>query len=387
MRSTMKGASRVALIATAVMPFAAGSVLAQQSGRAAPRQQAHICINDQCVDDTTQVALQALMDRLDSLQRLYLGTPISPEERARMAEKMTEMVSRLAEIRRSALELSINGISRAAEAQSEAMKAMQRDLGQYSMTVTVHPEIAPKGWLGITFAGWPVTDTANGEYYVRYLSYPEVETVEPDSPAERAGILHGDLLLAFNGQDVTGRAISMTRLLQPNRRVIVKLERDGEPLEVPVIVGKPPRTFAVRINGFAAPAPMADAPEPPVRPRITAVQAVPAPAEAPQPPRMFFYGFDSDLAPVAGAVMNTLDPDLGRALGVDRGVLVLKLSPGTPASDAGLRPGDVIVKAAGSSVSSVGELRRTLERHSADPSVDLQIVRDHKTRTVKLGND
>ncbi|MDE3171604.1 MAG: PDZ domain-containing protein [Gemmatimonadota bacterium] len=390
MRSTMKGASRVALIATAVLPFAAASVRAQQdAGRIAPRPRAQICINDRCIDDTTRVVVLKLMDRLDSLQRVYLGSPIPPDERAQMAQEMSQMVSRLADIQRGALALSLGGLKRAAEEQNEAMARMGRDLGRYSVTLTVPPDVAPKGWIGITFAGWPEADTANGEYYVRYLSYPEVESVEPDSPAEHAGILRGDILLAFNGQDVTGRAISMTRLLQPDKRVIVRLDRDGETRDFPVVVGKAPRTFTVRINDFSAPpAPArAETPPPPAAPRIAVVEAAPAPARAPAPPRLFFYGFDSDVAPIAGAVMNSVDPDLGRALGVDRGVLVLRLSAGTPAADAGLRSGDVIVKAAGRPVTSVGDLRRTLERHSDDASVELQIVRDHKTRTLKLGND
>jgi serine protease Do len=389
MRRTMRGAGRVVLLATAVLPVAAGAALAQQNDRPAPRARAQLCINERCVDDTTRVIVTTLMDRLDSLQRLYLGTPISPEERERMSRQMSEMVSRLAEMQRGAIQLSLGNLDRAAEAQREAMTQMQRDLGSYSMTMTVPPDAAPKGWIGVTFVGAPVTDTANGEFYVRYLSYPEVESVEPDSPAERAGIMRGDLLLAFNGQDVTGRAISMTRLLQPKHRVVIRLERDGETRDFPVVVGRAPRTFAVRMNDFTVPAaPMAAAPPAPVSgPRVTIIARPPEYPAAPVAPRMFFYGFDSDLAPVAGAVMNSLDADLGRALGVDRGVLVLKLSPGTPAADAGLRAGDVIVRAAGTAVSSVGELRRTLERHSADASVELQIVRDRKTRTLKLGND
>jgi len=87
------------------------------------------------------------------------------------------------------------------------------------------------------------------------------------------------------------------------------------------------------------------------------------------------------------ATMKTLSPDLGRAVGVDKGVLVLDAPPGSPAADAGLKAGDVIVKAAGAAVASVGELRRTLERHAGESAVELQIVRERKTRTVKLAND
>lgn len=383
MRSSLTNSNRTLAMVMALAPFAAASALAQHAPRPTARPRAQVCINGKCIEDSTRVVVIDLMDRLDSLQRVYLGTPISPDDRERMATEMSDMVSRLAGIERGTVELSLQ---RAAEAQREAMSEGQHDAGQYSVAMDIPSDVAPKGWIGVTFAGAPITDVRGGAFYVRYLTYPEVVSVDADSPAEHAGILRGDLLLAFNGQDVTRKAISMTGLLQPNRRVVVRLERDGEARDYPVVVGKAPRTFTLRVNGFAPSAPAAPTESVALAaPRVAVVEGMMAPA--PAAPPLSFYRFDPDMAALGGAMMNTVSADLGRAFGVDKGVLVLKAPRGTPAADAGLREGDVIVKAAGVAVASVGELRRTLERHAGDASVELQIVRDRKTRTVRISND
>ncbi len=386
MRSSTTSSNRTLVMVLALAPFAAGSALAQQAPRPPAKPRAQICINGKCIEDSTRVLVINLMGRLDSLQRLYLGTPISPDDQERMAAEMSDMVSRLAGIERGTVELSLE---RAAEAQRQAMSDMQRAAGQYSVALDIPSDVAPKGWIGVTFAGAPITDVRDGEFYVRYLTYPEVVSVDADSPAEHAGILRGDLLLAFNGQDVTAKAISMTRLLQPNRKVVVRLERDGEAHDYPVVVGKGPRTFVLRVSGLAPSAPaeppaVTSAPSP--APRVAAPAGMPV-AVPDAPARPMFFGVDSDMGALAGAMMNTVSADLGRALGVDRGVLVLRAPAGTPAAEAGLRDGDVIVKAAGVAVSSVRDLRRTLERHATDATVELQIVRDRKTQTVKITND
>lgn len=392
MHSSTKTHRRTMTMAIALVPLAAGALSAQHtSPRAQARARTQVCVNGKCVDDTTRVVVVRLMDRLDSLQRLYLGTPISPEERDRMADEMSAMVSRIADIQRGTMTLSIK---RAAEAQREAMADAQQQMGQqYSMTMDIPSDVAPKGWIGATFAGWPVTDVRDGEFYVRYQTYPEVVSVDADSPAEHAGIARGDLLLAFNGKDVTEDAIPMTRLLQPDRKLIIRLERDGRPRDFQVVVGKAPRTFVMRMNDMApappdAAPPAVLAPESPRRVRVPGVAVFERAPDAPSPaPRVAFFGYDSDRAPILGAMMNTMNAGLGQAFGVDKGVLVLDLSPGTPADAAGLQAGDVIVKAAGTPVTSVSQLRRTLERHGADATVELQIVRDKKTRTIKLPND
>jgi membrane-associated protease RseP (regulator of RpoE activity) len=60
---------------------------------------------------------------------------------------------------------------------------------------------------------------------------------------------------------------------------------------------------------------------------------------------------------ILGAMLTPLNPDLAETFSVDRGVFVVQVVEGTPAFDAGLKGGDIIVKAAGEEVASLGDLR------------------------------
>ncbi len=384
MRSSMINSGRTIALAVALTPLAARSALAQQNPRSTVEVRVHACALGRCADDSSRVVVTVLMNKLDSLQRIFLGTPIAPEQQERMASEMSDMLSRIAELQRGAMEM---GFERAGEASRKAMAdAGVAAMLQYQPASQIPPEAVPKGWIGLTFVGAPVDNVRHGEYFVRFLDYPEVESVEPDSPAERAGIAHGDLLLAFNGQDVTTQDISMTKLLEPEHKVIVRMERDGVDRDYPLIVARAPQMFVRRRVDFATP----EAPvgirgllaAPPAPPSWTP-GAAPAPAAAPRAPVTVFTCRPA-MAAGAGASMSPVNPDLGRAFGVDRGVLVLQTPHGTVAEQSGLRAGDVIVRAAGAAVSTVDELRRVLERHAADATVELRIVRDRKSRTLQL---
>ena len=63
---------------------------------------------------------------------------------------------------------------------------------------------------------------------------------------------------------------------------------------------------------------------------------------------------------VAGAEFTTLSGELATYFHVDQGLLVTDVATGTPASDAGLVPGDVIVEAGGRPVASIDGFRAAL---------------------------
>jgi PDZ domain len=85
---------------------------------------------------------------------------------------------------------------------------------------------------------------------------------------------------------------------------------------------------------------------------------------------------------VGGAQVATLNPSMSEYFGIDEGVLVMEVLDGTPASEAGLLPGDVIVRAGRTQIREVSELRRALaERRSG---IRLRVVRKGEERTVRL---
>ena len=66
------------------------------------------------------------------------------------------------------------------------------------------------------------------------------------------------------------------------------------------------------------------------------------------------------------------------------GVLIIRVLEGTPAADAGLRRGDVIVQAGGAPVRSADELQIMVENTSIGDLLELQVQRGERSMTVKV---
>jgi S1-C subfamily serine protease len=88
---------------------------------------------------------------------------------------------------------------------------------------------------------------------------------------------------------------------------------------------------------------------------------------------------------VAGAVLSELNPGLAAYFGTTAGILVLDAREGTPAEQAGIRPGDVIIRAAGTNVNSIAELRRAFAATPAGQGVELQLLRHGQPLEVTIG--
>ena len=103
-------------------------------------------------------------------------------------------------------------------------------------------------------------------------------------------------------------------------------------------------------------------------------------------PRIFlFHAFDG-ATPGFGARFVSIGSDneeLGSVFGVKSGVLVTYVSPGA-ARTAGMRGGDVIVRAAGRDVTSVPQFLHLLESRGDDRTVELDVVRKGKPLKMLL---
>ena len=87
-----------------------------------------------------------------------------------------------------------------------------------------------------------------------------------------------------------------------------------------------------------------------------------------------------------GVYIQPLDEELGKELGVTKGVGIHEVIEDSPAAKAGLRAGDVIVNVNGSDVDEVTTLQKTIAGFKPGQKVDMRVVSyaDKKTRNVTV---
>ncbi len=90
--------------------------------------------------------------------------------------------------------------------------------------------------------------------------------------------------------------------------------------------------------------------------------------------------------PYIGVGVQDLTPQIANALGVgrDTGAVVKTIDPGSPAAQAGLAPGDVIISIAGHDVQTAQDITVTLRDHKAGEKISLSYVRGGGTKQVML---
>ena len=90
-----------------------------------------------------------------------------------------------------------------------------------------------------------------------------------------------------------------------------------------------------------------------------------------------------------GVRPSRLTPEIARQLDVeqDRGVLVIEVTPGSPAASAGIEPGDVLLRAGDRELQSVEDFLAVLRGRDPGDSLDVTLARggDERTVTVRLG--
>lgn len=74
----------------------------------------------------------------------------------------------------------------------------------------------------------------------------------------------------------------------------------------------------------------------------------------------------------------------GYDLNLDHGVYVARLTQGGPAAKAGIREGDIILKVGNDETNSVADLRATMDSHPVGSKVDVVIIRNGNTQTIKI---
>jgi C-terminal processing protease CtpA/Prc len=390
------------LFSVTLVLVAGGALPAQQREivvRRAPRAEG---------SDSTERQLRRLERIADSLSRMFNDEERSAAERRSIGESLDRTVQQIQELALRAAEfdgtprgrIELRGML-APEPNDRASTMMGRAYVQAGSFKSA----MPRGWVGIVLSGPALEPRINkGELFIRYLSHPEIVSVEPGGPAERAGIAPHDTLIAYDGHDVSASEIPITRLLRPNARVMVRFRRNGRTREVPVTIADVPSRISLRTEmnaemmaprgegGFADAGAFPRMAPPPPRygpgMRVPAAAAAPLapstplPSQAPTPGIILGYGYNS----VAGAQFAVVTEGLARAIGVPQGVLVTLAPPGSLAYQSGLREGDVVVKVEGAPIRTIAELRERVQAaaENGDSAVELEYLREKRARKAVL---
>jgi serine protease Do len=214
------------------------------------------------------------------------------------------------------------------------------------------------------------------------LSGARVDEVRADSPAEKAGLKSGDVVVEFDGEKVRS-ARHLSRLVSetaPGRTVAAGVVRQGQRVDLRVT----PEAGRMAWVGEAFPgAPMRFS-VPGLRMDERRFRIDPRAGE--EGDRTFEFFVDPPAQGRLGIGAQDMTPDLAEYFGTKGGVLVTRVGPDSPAARAGLKAGDVITSINGQPVQSVAELRREIGRASDQAEVSIGYMRDRKsaTATTKL---
>lgn len=194
----------------------------------------------------------------------------------------------------------------------------------------------------------------------------ELTRIEEDSPASKAGLKVGDVVLAYNGQRVEGieQFSRFVRETPPGREVKLTITRDGN---TQTITAKVASRKVMSLPALAGGAGMGH---------------VEWPAIAPMPdlPRTVMMWRTASL----GIEAEALNGQMADFFGVKQGVLVRSVMKDAPGAKAGLKAGDVIIKIGEAKVATPNEVTSAIRSMREKKTFPVVVLRDHKETAMSV---
>ncbi len=191
--------------------------------------------------------------------------------------------------------------------------AVPSSMAQQVMGSLVQYKKVVRGWLGVSIQ--EVTSDLAEEFGVKDLKGALVSGVMKGSPAEKAGIKQGDVILQYNGKIVedTGHLRNMVSQTPVGTAVKIKMLRQKKEIEVEVKIAELTKKVAEAAPGEEEPG----------------------------------EGNEEESSVLSGLVVRELTPELASRYGYEekeKGVVVVKVETSSRIYEAGIRPGDLILQ-------------------------------------------
>jgi serine protease Do len=201
-----------------------------------------------------------------------------------------------------------------------------------------------RGWLGVVIQ--QVTPDLAENFGLDRPIGALVGQVMPDSPAEKAGLKAGDVIIEYKGNEVS--QMSMLPAMVANTSVGEKAElvmiRDGKKQNLTVEIGK-----------------------------LEDEEAAVA-------------GVETGTNKKLGLTVQELTPKIAKSLGIEesQGLIVSDITPGSAAAEVGILRGDIILEINREKVETVDQYKKALQAAQEKKSILLLMKRDQNTRFVVI---
>jgi serine protease Do len=204
-----------------------------------------------------------------------------------------------------------------------------------------------RGYIGVTMNPEGLTPELAESFGLDKSSGVLVTEVEPDSPADKAGLKQGDVILKMNGKETrSNEALRNTvSLMAPGTKIKLTVFRDGKEKEITVEVGSLSKSkFAMDM---------------------------------------------SDIGKKLGLAAVPINSDAARQFNVkgDQGLVVVEVTPDSPADSVGIEPGMIILSVNQIPVNTVAEFNKAMEESAKTQKAVLLVKTGRFSQYVVLRLD